>query len=103
MQAQPQTGLAYFYFDINDKAKQTSRSLISSLVLSLTARSNNYHYVDRLYRKHDKLSLPTKDELLTLLMELLQGFRQTYVVIDALDKCDDLQCLPTAFQPTLCG
>ncbi len=89
MQAQPQTGLAYFYFDINDKAKQTSRSLISSLVLSLTARSNNYHYVDRLYRKHDKLSLPTKDELLTLLMELLQGFRQTYVVIDALDKCDD--------------
>ena len=89
MQAQPGTGLAYFYFDINDKTKQTSRNLISSLVFSLTAKSNNFLPVDRLYKKHDKLSLPTKDELLTLLMELLQGFGQTYVVIDALDECDD--------------
>jgi hypothetical protein len=45
--------------------------------------------MDKLYNKHDKLSLPTKDELLTLLMELLQGFGETYVVIDALDECDD--------------
>ena len=89
MQAQPETGLAYFYFDINDKAKQTSRGLISSLVLSLTAKSKNYLPMDRLYSKHDNLSLPTKDELLTLLMELLQGFEQAYVVIDALDECDD--------------
>ncbi|KAF8326443.1 ectomycorrhiza-induced ankyrin-domain/NACHT-domain-containing protein [Amanita rubescens] len=89
VQAQPETGFAYFYFDINDKAKQSSRSLISSLVLNLTAKSNNYLSMDKLYNKHDKLSLPTKDELLTLLMELLQGFGQTYVVIDALDECDD--------------
>ncbi|KAF8351875.1 ectomycorrhiza-induced ankyrin-domain/NACHT-domain-containing protein [Amanita rubescens] len=89
VQAQPETCLAYFYFDINDKAKQSSRSLISSLVLNLTAKSNNYLSMDKLYNKHDKLSLPTKDELLTLLLELLQGFGQTYVVIDALDECDD--------------
>ena len=90
MEAQPETGLAYFYFDINDKGKQTSRSLISSLVLNLTAKSNSYLSMDRLYNRHDSgLSLPTKDELLTLLMELLQGFGQTYVVIDALDECDD--------------
>ncbi|KAF8333766.1 ankyrin repeat-containing domain protein [Amanita rubescens] len=88
VQAQPETGLAYFYFDINDKSKQTSRSLISSLVLNLTAKSNNLS-MDKLYNKHDKLSLPTRDELLTLLLELLQGFRETYVVIDALDECDD--------------
>jgi len=89
VQAQPKTGLGYFYFDINDKAKQTSRSLISSLVLSLTAKSKNFLPMDRLYNKHDKLSLPTKNELLTLLMELLQCFEQTYVVVDALDECDD--------------
>ena len=45
--------------------------------------------MEKLYNKHDKLSLPTRDDLLTLLMELLQGFGQTYVVIDALDECDD--------------
>ncbi|KAF8351877.1 ectomycorrhiza-induced ankyrin-domain/NACHT-domain-containing protein, partial [Amanita rubescens] len=92
VEAQPETGLAYFYFDINDKAKQSSRSLISSLVLNLTAKSNNYLPMDKLYNKHDKLSLPTKNELLTLLLELLQGFGQTYVVIDALDECDDDYC-----------
>ncbi|KAF8326451.1 ankyrin repeat-containing domain protein [Amanita rubescens] len=92
VEAQPETGLAYFYFDINDKTKQTSRSLISSLLLNLTAKSNNYVSMNKLYHKHDKLSLPTKDELLSLLMELLQGFEQTYVVIDALDECDDDYC-----------
>ena len=45
--------------------------------------------MDRLYNKHNKLSLPTKDELLLLLRDLLLGFGQVFVVIDALDECDD--------------
>ena len=81
--------MAFFYFDINDQAKQTSRSLLSSLVLSLTAKSNNCHQLQRLYVKHDKLHLPTEDELLDVLQELLQSFQQAYVVVDALDECDD--------------
>ena len=81
--------MAFFYFDINDQAKQTSRSLLSSLVLSLTAKSNNCYPLERLYIKLDKLHLPTEDELLDLLKELLQSFHQAYVVVDALDKCDD--------------
>ena len=32
---------------------------------------------------------PTEDELLGMLRKLLQCFKQTYVVIDALDECDD--------------
>ena len=66
-------------------SKQSSRSLLSSLVLTLTAKSKNY----RLYEKHDQLYSPTGDELLGLLMKLLQCFKQTYVVIDALDECGD--------------
>ncbi|KAF8669599.1 hypothetical protein AX14_005997, partial [Amanita brunnescens Koide BX004] len=46
---QPGTGLAFFYFDVNDKAKQTSRSALSSLVLGLTAKSHNYLPLERLY------------------------------------------------------
>ena len=37
----------------------------------------------------DKLHLPTERELLDLLRELLQFFKQAYIVIDALDECDD--------------
>ena len=86
---QPGTGFAFFYFDINDKAKQTCRSLLSSLVLSLTAKSKNFDLVEKLYEEHDKLYLPTEDELLDLLKKLLQYFNQAFIVIDALDECDD--------------
>ena len=81
--------MAYFYFDINDKAKQTSESLLSSLVLSFTAKSKNYLLIDQLYEQHDQLHKPTEDELLHLLMELLCRFKQVYMVIDALDECND--------------
>ena len=85
--------MAFFYFDVNDKAKQTSRSALSSLVLGLTAKSHNYLPLERLYIKHDKLYLPTEDELLNVLKELLYSFHQTYIVIDALDECDDYDWL----------
>ncbi|KAF8345390.1 hypothetical protein F5887DRAFT_1282634 [Amanita rubescens] len=85
---QPEIGFAYFYFDINDSAKQTSRGLLSSLVLSLTAKSKDYSLLERLYKEHDQLHKPTEDELLHLFMKLLQCFKQVYVAIDALDECD---------------
>ena len=89
VKAQPGTALAFFYFDINDKAKQTCRSLLSSLVLSLTAKSKTFDLLEKLYEEHDKLYLPTEDELLDLLKELLQSFQQAYIVVDALDESDD--------------
>ena len=81
--------MVYFYFDINDTAKQTSRSLLSYLVLCLTSKSNNYTPIKSLYESHNKLNIPTEDELLELLLELLQHFKHAhvYVVIDALDEC----------------
>ena len=89
VQAQPGIGLAYFYFDMNDKAKQTSTSLLSSLVLTLTVHADNYGPIESLYNQHKGLHLPTEHELLALLRELLQGFKQAYIVVDALDECSD--------------
>ena len=51
IQPQSEIGLAYLYFDTNDMSKQSSRSLLSSLVLTLTAKSKNYV----LYEKNDQL------------------------------------------------
>ncbi|KAF8678526.1 hypothetical protein AX14_004715, partial [Amanita brunnescens Koide BX004] len=89
VKAQPGTGLAYFYFDINDEAKQTSRSLLSWLVLVLTSSSKNYLAMDRLYQLHNKLTKPRNNELLDLFKELLGSFKQVYIVIDALDECKE--------------
>ncbi len=44
--------------------------------------------MEKLYEEHDELHMPTEDELLDLLMKLLEGFEQAYLVIDALDECD---------------
>ena len=93
VQTQPGTSLSFFYFDLNDKTKQTFRSLLSSLVLGLMAKSKKYFLMENLYEKHDQIHKPTDDELKDLFMELLQGFNQAYVVIDALDECEEYELL----------
>ena len=39
--------------------------------------------------ENNKLYSPTKHELLDLLVKLLQSFTKAYIIIDALDECDD--------------
>ena len=51
--------------------------------------------MERLYKKHGGLYNPTWEELLGLLKELLNCFKQNYVVIDALDECDEYEQLFT--------
>ena len=88
-------GLAYFYFDTNDRTKQTIKGLLSHLVFALAARSKDYFINQRFYEMHGRLYNPTWDELLGLLKELLNSFKQNYVVIDALDECDEYEQLFT--------
>ena len=45
--------------------------------------------MQKLYEKYDNLHSPAKDELLDLLVKLLQGFNEAYIIIDALDECDE--------------
>jgi hypothetical protein len=85
--AQPEIGLAFFYFDISDEAKQTSKSLLSSLAWSLAVQSKNFLPIKKLHEKC-RAYHPTQDDILGLLKDLLNGFKQAYIVIDALDECD---------------
>ena len=78
--------MAFFYFDLNDQAKQTSKSLLSSLVWSLLAQSDEP--LVSIYNTA-KASSQTEGELLQLLLKLLQCFKQAYIIIDALDECDE--------------
>ncbi|KAK2467970.1 hypothetical protein APHAL10511_000265 [Amanita phalloides] len=87
VQAHPGTGLAFFYFDSNDNTKQTVKSLLSSLVLSLTAKLEKFLLLDNLYTKYNRLYSPPESDVQDVLLELLGNFNQAYLVIDALDEC----------------
>ena len=79
--------LAYFYFDGSDQDKQTDENLLSSLVLTFTAKAGKYSLLQNLYQKHNQLHKPTVSELMDVLMTLVGVFKETYIVIDALDEC----------------
>ncbi|KAF8623784.1 hypothetical protein AX17_007287, partial [Amanita inopinata Kibby_2008] len=85
-------GLAYFYFDVNDRAKQDVRGFLSSMVSSLfVVPKANQSVVVQLYDKHSSgLHQPTDGELIDALRGLVSGFTRAYIVIDALDECTEL-------------
>ncbi|KAM6496670.1 Ankyrin repeat-containing domain protein [Amanita muscaria] len=86
-------GMAYYYFDIFDVKKRTVEGLLSSLSLSLYAcNPSNHTIVEQLYMKcKDGVFKPSGQQLEYLLKELISGFKETYIVIDALDECREWQ------------
>ncbi|KIL62335.1 hypothetical protein M378DRAFT_53540, partial [Amanita muscaria Koide BX008] len=86
-------GMAYYYFDIFDVKKRTVEGLLSSLSLSLyTCNPSNHTIVEQLYMKcKDGVFKPSGQQLEYLLKELMSGFKETYIVIDALDECREWQ------------
>jgi hypothetical protein len=97
-----QTGLAtlaFFYFDFRDAAKQDVRSLLSSLLVQLSIRSDNFcKILSELYSAHDRGSRqPSEDALMECLKDMLTlpGQGDIYIVVDALDECQNFSGYPT--------
>ncbi|KIL54578.1 hypothetical protein M378DRAFT_18753, partial [Amanita muscaria Koide BX008] len=86
-------GLAYYYFDTFDVKKKTAGGLLSSLALRLyTCNPSNHTIVDQLYKNcKDGVNKPSGQQLEDLLKGLISGFKETYIVIDALDECGEWQ------------
>ena len=82
---------AFYYFDFRNTAKQDIRSLLSSLLVQLCARSNPcYETLSHLYSAYDNgLRLPEDQALLKCLKNMLSlpGQPVIYLIVDALDKC----------------
>jgi len=91
LQCQSDQALAiiYFYFDFNDTEKQRHDNLIRSLVVQLSIQSTNTpEALNMLYsRCQDGQHQPTIDDLTTTLQYMLGGFRETFLILDALDEC----------------
>jgi hypothetical protein len=79
----------YFYFDFNDSQKQDAESMLRSLICQLLRRFTTFPSShESLFLLHENnRQQSSSDELLKSLRQLIQGFAQTFVVLDALDEC----------------
>ncbi|KAF4852504.1 Ankyrin repeat and KH domain-containing protein 1 [Colletotrichum siamense] len=83
--------IAFFFFSFTDVGKQSVSSMLRSLVLQLFGQLNGgCNYVMRL-RDTYRNSTPPDQVLIDCLLELSRLFKDTYIMIDAIDEspCDE--------------
>ncbi|KAI9827636.1 MAG: hypothetical protein M1819_006925 [Sarea resinae] len=85
-------GIAFMYFDFQDPKMQTASEIIASLVHQLAKRTKHLPRDLRdLYGElKDGLGQPQFNPLLAVLKSLCNNFKQTYIILDALDEFGDL-------------
>jgi hypothetical protein len=68
--------------------------MLQSIILQLSAQSpNSYSVLEREFESSQGQTLPTYNKLLGILEDLLSDFTHTYIVLDALDECNEHQVL----------
>ena len=91
--AKEECSLAFWYFDYQDQDNQTPRNMISAILRQVAATISQIPktLVDAHKKFHDS-SLPMH-ELQNLLIDIIKTHgdtHRTYIIIDALDECDEL-------------
>jgi ankyrin repeat protein len=87
----PGKAVAYFYFDFNDRRKQDPELMVRSLISQLSQQCIRISSsLDELYSAYGNgQSQPSLDALLKVLQNLIKDSPRTYVIIDALDECNN--------------
>lgn len=108
IQNECQTGLAiltFYYFDFRHIDKQDARSFLSSLLMQLGDQSDKFSQIlSDLHSSHRHGSRqPSEDNLLQCLKNMLEipGQGELYMVVDALDECQNLTGSRTTRQQIL--
>ena len=95
--------MAYFYFDFNDGEKQLNDKMARSLIKQLSAYYGLELPLDACFETCGQGSRqPTLDEFLATFREMMYKSRETFIVLDALDECNEQEELLTAIE-TICG
>ncbi|KAJ7445595.1 ankyrin repeat-containing domain protein [Mycena latifolia] len=90
LETSPAPAIAFFYFDFKEKGRQTVESALCRICLQLSAQSPHlYRTLDKQYRASNGQTLPTYQDLLKNLKKLLKELGHTYIVLDALDECQE--------------
>lgn len=80
--------ISYIYCDYKDRAKQTTTNLLASLVKQLVLQHEDMpREVIEMYVEHTKRkSSPSLGEYSRLFPSLLNGFRRSFILVDALGE-----------------
>jgi Cdc6-like AAA superfamily ATPase len=89
-------GLAFFYCNRNEAERQEPLSVLRSFVRQLSTLVNEEHSSISLQRrlqefyiqKQEKASAPTISECKELILEFINIYPKTTLILDALDECD---------------
>ncbi len=91
--------MAFFFFDFKDTDKQDARALLSSLIVQLSNKSNDFHDILlRFFSAHHRgTQQPSIDELTQCLEDMLKASQDVpiYFVIDAIDECPHTTGIPS--------
>ena len=87
---------AYFAFDFKDESKRRVDNMLRSLIFQLSVTRHTIREpLSSLYKKWaDGISQPSTHDLISTLMALAESCsRRMFIVLDALDECEDRQVL----------
>lgn len=85
----PGTAVSYFYFDFGDPNKQLPQHLVQSLIFQLSEQCEKIPEMMLSCRGRGSRYQTFRSflNLLQLLQQIIEGFSQTYIILDALDEC----------------
>lgn len=78
-------GIAFFFFTFSDERKQDISGMLRSLVLQLSGQLKSYALLSSLHGSYQN-STPPDPAFLACLRQLIRGFDDTYIFLDALDE-----------------
>jgi ankyrin repeat domain-containing protein 50 len=96
----PESPVAFFYFDYQDQDHQTTSSILSSILRQIVATMPKIP--KRMTDAYEKLSssgvsLPLHEPE-KLMFDITGNIERTYIIIDALDECDESRYRRTFLQ-----
>jgi ankyrin repeat domain-containing protein 50 len=89
--AKGDVAVGYFYFDFQDKTKQSTNNLVRTLIRQLSSsESVTWRNITCLYDKYSGSGqMPADSVLLDLLIKIIEDRDQTFILIDAFDECTE--------------
>jgi hypothetical protein len=84
-------GVAYVYCNYKAKKEQDVCTMLTAIMKQLVfGRPSAIEHIDRLHQKHaDRGTKPSLNEITNALRDVLAQYPYVYVVIDALDECQN--------------
>ncbi|OJD14083.1 hypothetical protein AJ78_05529, partial [Emergomyces pasteurianus Ep9510] len=87
-------GFAFFYCNRNEAVRREPLEVLRSFVRQLSSTANNQHAVQTCIRQYyiqsrQEASEPTINDCRKLLLDLINIYPKTTLILDALDECED--------------